>query len=418
MQQQTLPLPCMWRLWIGLALLVASGCQPIQPPTPAPVVLDLAEASSNRLLVLSEEGNLFTINPDGSGRFDLTTDANPSHFYTQPTWSPTGERIAWAEVNTMPSDLSGALITSAADGTGRTRVETPFPPFYLNWSPDGNRLAYLSNWIDGNRQTIALRLVDIAAGGDEASTLGLGQPFYFSWAPNSQQLLTHVGNAEISLLALDGSTTLLADNSPNFATPQWSAAGDRLLYGVHQNETPQLILADTAGEVQQVITLLTGDAGAAFNLSPNGTYVAYTETDAEVNANSFGPLYLADLATEEFEQLTSDPVLAFFWSPSGDALLFMHVEFEGTVPWLRLQVWDGEETRPLSRFIPSPTFFRQYLPFADQYAQSMNFWAPDGSAVLFAGRVDGGGEGVWVHALDADEPELVAAGVFATWSPR
>jgi Tol biopolymer transport system component len=145
-------------------------------------------------LILSEEGNVFTLKPDGVGRFDLTNDAGPNHFYTQPTWSPTGEHIGWAEVNRSAEEFSGALLTSGADGSGLMRVEALFPPFYLNWSPDGNQLAFLSNWMGQSATTIALRLVDVARGDIEAKTLGVGAPFYFSWSPDSQQILTHIGS--------------------------------------------------------------------------------------------------------------------------------------------------------------------------------------------------------------------------------
>jgi TolB protein len=402
-----------------LLLFVLGGC--IQPSLPQGTIppqasITLAEASQNRLLVLSEEGNIFTLKPDGGGRYDLTTDATPNHFYTQPTWSPTGERIAWAEVNRSSEEFSGALLASTADGGDRTRVEALFPPFYLNWSPDGNQLAFLSNWMGHSSTTIALRLVDVARGEVEARTLGVGAPFYFSWAPDSQQMLTHVGSERVGLLALDGTETLLADDSARFATPQWN--GERLLYGVHVENRPQLVIADSAGMIQQLVTFFQGETATAFSLSPDGQRVAYTETDAPASANSFGPLFIFDRATEEYEQLTAEPVMAFFWSPDGSSLLFMNVEFEGERPWLRVQIWDGEETRKYSRFIPSNVFFNQYLPFADQYAQSIRVWAPDGSAFVYTGRGENGDFGVWVHALDAEAPELVAEGVFATWSPR
>jgi hypothetical protein len=48
----------------------------------------------------------------------------------------------------------------------------------------------------------------------------------------------------------------------------------------------------------------------------------------------------------------------------------------------------------------------------------MRVWAPDGSAFVYTGRGEDGNFGVWVHALDAEAPELVADGVFATWSPQ
>src|SRR5688572_28440848 len=110
--QEWQAVPCLRRAWVvmvGLVLVMMSGCiQPIQPRTPTPALpaLDLSQASTNRLLVLSTNGNLFTVNPDGAARLDLTADADPRHFYSQPTWSPTGERIAWAEVNAAPGELS------------------------------------------------------------------------------------------------------------------------------------------------------------------------------------------------------------------------------------------------------------------------------------------------------------------------
>lgn len=400
-------------LGMAFSLLILAGClQPIQPSVhPGP-------AGANRLLVLGADGNLFTVAPDGSGRLDLTDDATPQRYYTQPTWSPTGERIAWAEVSSAPGEMSGALITAAADGSNRTRANVTFPPFYLHWSPDGAQVAYLSNWLGSGAQTIALRLVDLRTGGADTKMLGIGQPFYFAWAPDSSQVLTHVANRRLGLLGLDGAETVLSDRTARFAAPQWSSDGQHLLYAIHDEPIPQLVMTDPAGLVEQVITLVAGDVRIAFSLSPNGGRVAYTETDAPVTVNSLGPLFVFDLATEEYEQLSSEPVIAFFWSPTGDKLLYMTIDVVGERPWLQLHVWDGEQKQALSRFIPSGLFFNQYLPFADQYAQNMRFWSPDGRAVVFAGEDEQGRRGVWVRALDAAAPTFVAEGIVASWSPR
>jgi TolB protein len=406
-------------LALSVALLVSSCVQAIQPPTPpAPSLApSLADASRNRLLVLGEDGNVFTIKPDGANQFWLTDDASTEHFYAQPTWSPTGDRIAWAEINSQPGEARAALLTATANGSGRTRTDLLYPPFYLHWSPDGAQVAYLSNWLGAGQQTIALRLLDVAGGAVDGKTLGVGQPFYFSWSPDSTQLLTHVANRRLGLLALDGKETVISDRTASFAAPQWSSDG-RLLYGIRTENTPQLVLADASGAVEQVITFFQGDVRTAFSLSPSGNLVAYTETDAPVSVNSFGPLFLADLVTDEFEQLSVDPVIAFFWSPAGDHLLFMSAAFEGRQPWLRLHLWDGQQTRDLGRYIPSGIFFNQYLPFSDQYAQNMRFWAPDGSAFVYTGEGENGRRGVWVRHLDASEPRFVTEGVLASWSPR
>jgi TolB protein len=134
--------------------------------------------------------------------------------------------------------------------------------------------------------------------------------------------------------------------------------------------------------------------------------------------NSFGPLFVFERETGQFEQLSTEPVIAFFWSPVGDRLLMMRAEFVDQQLWFRLAVWDGESTQELGRFIPSALFLNQVLPFADQYAQSMRFWAPDGSAFVYAGAGEDGRQGIWIQQLSVAKPALVSEGLLASWSPQ
>ena len=428
-------------LLLSLGLLVLSGCTAqdfvIKTPTPsaanstanraatpeatkstAPAPSQTA-AGANRLLVISEEGNLFTVNPEGGERLDLTKDAGLTLTYLQPTWSPTGDQIGWTQIEKKADETISTLITSHADGSARQSFKVPFPPFYLNWSPDGAQLAYLSNWVDAAQQTIALRLVKVATGDAEIATLGTGQPLYFSWSPDSKQLLTHVDNQRTALLGLDGTEKVIADQSANFATPQWAVANGKLLYEQEKDGQPQLVIADASTAVTQVVTYVKTETMLNFSLSPKGDQVAYTETDNQVGLNSLGPLFVFDLAKNEFQQLTTDPVVAFFWSPDSHALLFMTPEIEGRQLWLQLQVWDGQTTRKLSRFMPSALFVQQYLPFADQYAQSIRVWSPDSQAVVFAGQTEDEKTSVWVQAIDGKSAaKHITDGLFATWSPR
>ncbi len=413
---------------LALVMLV-SGCTAqnfiIKAPIPAASAqaaqtkVTLAQASVNRLLVIGEDGNLFTVNPDGQARVDLTSDAGRTHRYVQPTWSPTGERIGWGQLDRKPSAVASALITSRADGSLQTHTDLPFPPFFLNWRPDGKQLAYLGNWEAAGQQTIALRLIDVATGGTTSSTLGLGQPFYFSWSPDGKQMLAHIDNQRTALLTTDGKETVLADQSTNFATPQWALDGGKLLYALEKDGHSQLVIADATGAVKQEVTFVEGETALNFSLSPKNNLLAYTETDQAVGLNSLGPLFLFDLANQKVQELSADPVVAFFWSPDGHALLFLTAEIRARQLWLNMQVWDGKAPRTLGRFLPSSIFVQQYLPFADQFAQSIQLWAPDSSAVVFAGQNENDETGVWVQAIDGKSPaKHVADGVFATWSPH
>jgi hypothetical protein len=429
-QKRSQPLAGKQLLPLALLLFLLSSCTsadvarllttPMAPASTATGAIDPVVASSNRLLVQGSDGNLFTINPDGTARLALTTDASRTRTYSQPTWSTTGEQIGWVRVEEQTAGLQSALITSRADGSAHTEAETRFAPFYLYWSPDDSKLAYLSNWIGDAGQTIALQMLDVANGSEETALIGTGQPFYFSWSPSSEQMITHIANERVALLAVaDGATQELTATSTNFATPQWSATGDRLLFAAAVDNVPQLVLTDAAGENAALVTTLSRNGTVSFSLNRQGTRLAYVETSEQIGFSAFGPLFLYDLAAEEFTQLSDGPVLAFCWSPDGQALFFLSAEAAVDRAWLRVNIWDGQQVHSYARFVPSMIFLHNYLPFADQYMQSMRFWAPDSRAVVYAGQSETGERGIWVQPVQGNEPvQLVADGLFATWSPK
>jgi len=422
----------------------------IAPTAPRTQSLDLDSASSNRLLVVGVDGNLFTIPPNGSERFYLTNDANSQQIYAQPTWSSTGERIAWSAISRRGGNADGKLVTALANGAAQTTTATLFPPFYLFWSPDDSKVAYLSNWLGPNGPTIALHVDNIlqtltterdaterdAKVVPAIEPVGVGRPFYFSWSPTSEQMVAHVGNREVLLLdPVTSDTTVIVEDTANFAAPQWFTiaetagaavegkrfvSGDSgLLYVIRDENTAQLILSDDQGKNEQILTPLARQDFLSFSMNATGRYIAFIETTELVGFNSFGPLFLYDLGNEVFEQISTEPAIAFFWSPDGAALYFLTVEPEGGQPWLQVNIWDGESIHRFARFVPSPSFAREYLPFADQYMQSMNFWSPDSQSIVYVGQAEDGTAGVWVQSWqEGAEPSFVVAGTFATWSPR
>jgi TolB protein len=147
-----------------------------------------------------------------------------------------------------------------------------------------------------------------------------------------------------------------------------------------------------------------------FEPSPDGARVAYrldapdgTETGVYVQSLDGGP------AT----RVTRTDTIAFFWSPAGDRLLLLTGDpNSGPFRW---RVWQGRERFVGDTFVPSPTFLRDYLPFFDQYAQTITPWAPDGSAFAYAGLHEGE-SGIWVQPL-AGPRRLIGDGAFVTWTP-
>ena len=377
---------------------------------------------TNRLLVQGVDGNLFTIRPDGSERAALTNDATSHHQYLQPTWSPSGNKIAWAEIDNRTGTLTSALTVTQFDGLARTRFQTPYAPFYMQWSPDETHVAYLSNWLNLNQSTatIALRLVDLNAQddgpGQRIRTLVEGQPLYLAWSPAGDRLLIHIDNDRLEYWDVAGDGEPLTQTFANFPTPQWSADGTQLLYARGETGAQQLILADTDGNLTQEITDF--EQQISFNLSPTSDRVAYAVSPANVGTAAFGSLYIVELASNRTRELATEPVMAFFWSPDGTKLAYLVVDNQNEVPRLRWHVWDGTTKKAFAAFVPSRAFLQAYIAFFDQYARSMTLWSPDSNAFAYAAVDETAGNHIWVQQLDRDEPERVSRGVFVAWSPR
>ena len=373
---------------------------------------------SNRLLIQGVDGNLFTIRPDGTERVALTNDATSFRQYLQPTWSPTGQKIAWAEIDNRSGTLTSALTVTQFDGLSREHFDTPYAPFYLQWSPDESHVAFLSNWLNLNQSTatIALRLVDLNATEDRIRTLVEGQPLYLAWSPAADRLLIHIDNDRLEYWDTAGDGEALTQTFADFPAPQWSEDGTQLLYARGLPGAQQLILADMDGNLTQEIT--DYEQQISFNLNPNGDRVAYAITPANAATAAFGPLYVVELERNRTRELSTDPVMAFFWSPDGTKLAYLKVDNSAEVVRLRWHVWDGTSSKSFAPFVPTRAFLQGYIAFFDQYARSMTLWSPDSSAFVYAAVDETFGNNIWVQRLDQDEPERVSRGVYVAWSPR
>ncbi|NNF64472.1 MAG: hypothetical protein HKN07_09445 [Acidimicrobiia bacterium] len=364
-----------------------------------PVVPDL-----DRLVVLGQDGNVYTMGRDGGERVDLTTDAGTDARYFQPIWSPTGELIAVSE-----SRADGTVSMSTIDlDTGEfLRSESAAPPFYYSWAPDGERLVYLS----GAGQ-LTLTLIEPGA---EGTVIGAGQPFYFAWHSTAEQMLVHIGTSRLELLDITGEITPIDALPGAFQAPSWQNGVQ--LYVRDVGDRQEMVL-DEGGD-QTVVTTYT--TASFFTLSPDGKSVAYRvsgDSDEGVISAAFrqatDQLQVFDAATGTSVAVSDKLVVAFWWSPDSKKLLYLDLLDSGGLQW---HVWDGIESTDHATFLPSPTFARDFLPFFDQYALSMTLWSPDSNAYAFPGVIDSE-VGIWVQELGETEPSLVGDGVFVGWSPR
>lgn len=389
------------------------------------------EEATARIAIQTNDGQLFTVQPDGSDRINLTSP-DEGRFNRQPTWAPDASRIGWVALD--PRDATADLRTDRFDLSGPTTTPVDNAPFYLSWDPSSSRIAFLAPSVAG----IDLGLATIGEDSD-VTRLDRGEPYFFSWGPDSDELLIHASSFRLDRIDVDGSTLVIEEFPAQFQAPVWLGDADTLVYADESGGESFLVTTGSRGEGR--VELATFDGALTFSVNPTGTYAAMISRSAggasdegiitasaprlgaqdpfadivdELPDDTLGfiALYGGDLTTIAFGE-----VVAFYWDPTGEVLAWL--EPSATTPgdlvwWFtdRRDIWGGIE------FTPSQVLASNYLPFFDQYAQSHTFFSPDGSQITFAGETSDGQQGIFVMGTQPNSlPRKVAEGVFSVWSP-
>ena len=366
-----------------------------------------------RLLVLGSDGNISTIDPSGGDPIQITTGAAPGTIEAQAVGSPNGRSIAWVEIGpTAP-----ALHTASRFGEHDVSIPLEVAPFYLLWDPTSSKVLYLGN----AGPTIGLGVVDQAAVQPRDIAVGGGAPLYLSWSPDGTRILVHVGNAVLGTSDLIDPLERIGRTAGVFQAPVWLPDG-RFVYAIRDGTHQALVIdhGDTVVAVAQLdddtyTTIARFDGGTIFTVDPTGRRIAYRLDRRDGTQQG---LYVRSIDGGPARRITRQETTTFFWSPTGSSLLLMAPDRGQADPTAhRWRVWNGEGVRTVSPpFVPSSTFFQEYAPFFDQYAQSLTPWSPAGDAFAFAGTVDGQ-SGIWVNRLDGSRPVRVADGDMVSWLP-
>jgi Tol biopolymer transport system component len=165
---------------------------------------------------INNDPNIWVMNPDGSGRRQLTSD-----FGMSPAWSPDGRRLAFTGV--------GGIWVMRADGTGRRFLRAGEEPA---WSPDGYQIAFTASdgiWLMRADGSGARRLTSVA--GDR-------QP---AWSPDGARIAFRRGNNVHTInlrTRVARQLTRFSDDPPPgvvsyyAASPAWSPSGGRIAFAI------------------------------------------------------------------------------------------------------------------------------------------------------------------------------------------
>ena len=426
-----------------LAILV--GCQtsnsPASPAATTPIRQEDAEVHlppetpAGRLAYIGGDGNVYVTAVNDPAPLQLTGDATtaaegPGLSYHRLSWSPDG-RLAFAAVTRLSiNQASSELYMVEQPGQPAQLIGRSDSHFviYIYWAPVPcpgrpacRRLAYLIE----DDEDISLRLVELEAGQVKNRRVGLGRPFYFSWAPDGRRMVWHIGGARrhndqarIALHDVEQDQTEILPYPPGlFMAPAWSPQGRRWL-GVSADEKFDQLQTFEANQPATLTSVL--DNHFVFAWSPAGDQVAYAIRKSNDDP-VYGPIHLFDLRTQQSRQLTDTPfrIVAFFWGPDGQRIGYLKQVTPDDV-WLQWRMYDlvQDRDRGFEAFFPS--FHMRFMVGSfNQYAQSDRFWSPDSRYLVYADRDPKLVERVWLIDTWAErgaEPILVDEGSIGIWS--
>jgi Tol biopolymer transport system component len=435
----------MWRWLLPIVAVALTGCSERGLRLPQSPLLAALERKSGLIAYVGPDGNVYTIDQGGGNQSKITEDAHPveegvRRFYDFPTWSAADNKLAFVgfEIGQDGRTTAG-IFTAEPEDQPPVEVYSSDQhlPFYLYWSPNGEWVSFLSSSPGSN--SMAMQLA--SAQGGETSLIDTGRPYYWAWAPEGMQVLAHVGGssatnpgaARISFLEMDPFVRAvgLRIEPTSFQAPAYSPDGEYVLFGGDSGDgQPQLVLADSAGEVLRSLADYNGSI--AFSWAPRGDYAAYLSGDTSSQA-LIGDLTFVDLRRpDEPQHIKTDAerVLGFFWAPDGKTVAyFVPVMFsnaaegeeqtaENSQFLLELHIAEARSgnTRRIAAFQPTQTFLNIF-PFFDQYQRSVTIWSPDSNYLVVSAVASEEQQGLFIVPASGDyEPRFLAEGNVGFWS--
>jgi len=308
---------------VGTQALFLSGGQPHVASARGPV---------GQIAFRSERdggSDIYLINSDGSNLTRLTQNGKRNGV---PTWSPDGARLAYVSdgdicIIAIEAPQKERCLT-AANQRVMNVGGTPYPV----WSPDGRFIVYSANFPDGQ-----LLLLDVTTGSTRELTRShIMWPL--SWSPDGKRLAApaFIGDSAIIIVNIEtgAEERFEIQSPPNISYGimlQWSPDGSQFAFLSFVSEFSAsegwkpygaLSLVNTQGKDFRILARSIKESFGRLAWSPDGTRIAFNgDLTAPLETN----LYVINADGSNLIQLTQDlhNIGDMAWSPDGQQIVLV-----------------------------------------------------------------------------------------------
>ena len=183
-------------------------------------------------LVFERDLEIHVVDADGGDEQVIAPRVDGEEYFFDPDLSPDGQRVVATRCAEPTGGGQCALVHMAIDGSDERAVPVPAELGAVSggaWSPDGERLAFVSTRRGAEGQLPVQRVLVIDAGGGDPRDVAAGG--HVEWSPEGSLLVASQegGDAALRLVHLDGRpSALLRTVRAGVADAVWSPDGTKI----------------------------------------------------------------------------------------------------------------------------------------------------------------------------------------------